>query len=44
MSGYTDDLVVRRRVLEDNLDFIAKPFDLKTLARKLHEILGRGTG
>lgn len=43
MSGYTDDSVARRHVLDENLDFIAKPFDLKSLATKLHEILDRKT-
>jgi CheY-like chemotaxis protein len=42
MSGYTDDVVVRQGVVDENLNFIAKPFDLKTLARKLRTILDAG--
>ena len=41
MSGYTDDSVLRQRVVKEDLDFIAKPFDLKMLAVKLRDVLDR---
>jgi two-component system cell cycle sensor histidine kinase/response regulator CckA len=39
MSGYTDDAIVRHGLLDDNLNFIQKPFDSATVARKVREVL-----
>jgi two-component system, cell cycle sensor histidine kinase and response regulator CckA len=39
MSGYTDDAVVRRGVLEHDTQFIQKPFDAAGLAAKVREAL-----
>ena len=39
MSGYTDRAVVGRDVLEPEKNFLQKPFEPKTLARKVREIL-----
>jgi two-component system, cell cycle sensor histidine kinase and response regulator CckA len=39
MSGYTDDTVVRRGLLERSLAFIQKPFSQELLARKVREVL-----
>ncbi len=38
MSGYTDDIVAHRGVLE-GADFLAKPLQLETLLRKVREVL-----
>jgi len=39
MSGYTDDAIVHHGVLEEGTAFIAKPFSIDALARKLREVL-----
>ena len=39
MSGYTDDNVVQRGILEQSVDFIHKPFRPLDLLRKVREIL-----
>jgi two-component system cell cycle sensor histidine kinase/response regulator CckA len=39
MSGYTDQAVVRRGILESDVVLLQKPFTLATLASKLREIL-----
>ncbi len=41
MSGYTDDAVIVRGAREGGMEFLQKPFDLSTLARKIAEILDR---
>jgi PAS domain S-box-containing protein len=38
-SGYTDDAVMRHGVIEENTNFLQKPFNSKTLAYKVREIL-----
>ena len=40
MSGYTDDAVVRRGVLNSNKPFIQKPFSPAELRQKIREVLG----
>jgi CheY-like chemotaxis protein len=40
MSGYTDDAIVQRGVLEHNAKFIQKPFSPEELAGKVREMLG----
>ena len=40
MSGYTDDAALRHGVLEANVTFLQKPFNLGALARKVREMLG----
>ncbi|MBE0556359.1 MAG: response regulator, partial [Proteobacteria bacterium] len=42
MSGYTSDVIAHRGVLEKGVHFIQKPFRLKDLARKIHELIGEG--
>ncbi len=41
MSGYTSNVIVHRGILDDSVDFLAKPFTRDQLGRKLREILGR---
>lgn len=40
-SGYTEDVIVRRGVLEQGVDFLAKPFARELLAARVREILDR---
>ena len=39
MSGYTDDVVVRRGVLDAGMAFIQKPFGADDLGRRVREVL-----
>jgi PAS domain S-box-containing protein len=39
ISGYTDDSVFRHGVLEGGVAFLQKPFNLKSLAKKIRELL-----
>jgi two-component system, cell cycle sensor histidine kinase and response regulator CckA len=39
MSGYTDDAIVHHRLLDEGLNFIQKPFDTATVARKVRHVL-----
>jgi PAS domain S-box-containing protein len=39
MSGYTDDAIVHHRLLDEGLNFIQKPFDTATVARKVRSVL-----
>jgi CheY-like chemotaxis protein len=40
MSGYTDDVIVRHGVMENDVPFLQKPFTPERLANKIHEVLG----
>jgi CheY-like chemotaxis protein len=40
MSGYTDDIVIRRGVLDRSAAFIEKPFSSDELARRIRQLLG----
>ena len=42
MSGYTDDAVIRRGVLEEGMAFIQKPFGADDLVRRVREVLDSG--
>ncbi len=39
MSGYTDDVIARRGILDENVDYIAKPFSPEALAGKIRSAL-----
>ena len=39
LSGYTDDEMIKRGVLEDDVAFLQKPFPPVVLARKVREVL-----
>ncbi len=39
MSGYTDDAIVHQGVLDEEANFIQKPFAPDALARKVREVL-----
>jgi len=41
ISGYTDDSIFRDGVLEGGMAFLQKPFNLKTLAQQMRELLDR---
>ncbi|MBW1955379.1 MAG: response regulator [Deltaproteobacteria bacterium] len=40
MSGYTDNIIVKKGILAEDIHFIEKPFSLDELARKVREVLG----
>ena len=44
MSGYTDDVIVRQGVVDDDVHFIEKPFSPEELARKVRAVLAGGGG
>jgi FixJ family two-component response regulator len=39
MSGYTDDAVIRRGLLEPGMAFLGKPFTVEEIARKVRSTL-----
>ncbi len=39
MSGYTSDLIARKGIIQDGVNFIQKPFDMKTLNDKLSQAI-----
>lgn len=39
MSGYTADVIAHRGVLDENVNFIQKPFSMKDLSIKVREVL-----
>ena len=43
MSGSTDDIVLRRGLLESGVPFLEKPLSPVELARKMRQVLDGGT-
>jgi len=41
LSGYTDDVISKKGILQEGFDFIAKPINPDTLMRKIREVLDR---
>jgi CheY-like chemotaxis protein len=41
MSGYSDNVIARQGVLEEDIDFIEKPFTVNGLLEKVVEVLSR---
>ena len=41
MSGYTDDIISKKGILEEGFEFISKPINPDTLMRKIREVLDR---
>jgi len=41
MSGYTADVIAQRGVLEEDVEFIQKPFSMTTLTQRVREVLDR---
>ncbi len=39
MSGYTDDVIAHHGVIDSGVEFIEKPFNIKTLSAKVREVL-----
>jgi two-component system, cell cycle sensor histidine kinase and response regulator CckA len=39
MSGYTDDVIAHRGILDDGVEFIQKPFSVPAFAQKVRELL-----
>lgn len=42
MSGYTSDIIARQGVLDEGVQFIQKPFNVKDLSVKIKEVFDRG--
>jgi two-component SAPR family response regulator len=41
MSGYTADIIHKNDIVDDNLNFLAKPVTPDKLLNKIHEITGK---
>jgi two-component system, cell cycle sensor histidine kinase and response regulator CckA len=41
MSGYTSNIIAHRGVLEENVNFLQKPFSIESLSTKVRKILDR---
>ncbi len=44
MSGYTANVISHHGVLEEGVNYIQKPFSIKTIAEKVHDVLSRSDG
>jgi len=42
-SGYTENAIVHRGILDDGLAFVAKPYTVRILGAKVREVLDRPT-
>jgi FixJ family two-component response regulator len=41
MSGYTDDIIIRRGILDPGSMFLEKPFSARALAKAVREVLNQ---
>jgi DNA-binding response OmpR family regulator len=41
MSGYTDDIISRKGILQEGFDLVSKPINPTTLMRRIRDILDR---
>jgi CheY-like chemotaxis protein len=39
VSGYTESIIVDRGVLKNGIEFLAKPYSLEQLSRRVREVL-----
>jgi DNA-binding response OmpR family regulator len=42
ISGYTANVIAHRGILEENVEFLSKPFPRDELVRRVRRILDRG--
>ena len=42
VSGYTENVIVHHGVLKENIEFLAKPYSVDQLARRVREVLDAG--
>jgi CheY-like chemotaxis protein len=43
-SGYDDSRIGKAGILPDHVDFLAKPYDLRTLGRRVREVIDQSSG
>jgi two-component system cell cycle sensor histidine kinase/response regulator CckA len=43
VSGYNEDTVLQKGVIEGQMEFLQKPFRLKALMNKVHQLLTEDT-
>jgi signal transduction histidine kinase/ActR/RegA family two-component response regulator len=43
-SGYDDSRIGKAGILPDHVDFLAKPYDLRTLGRRVREVIDHASG
>jgi hypothetical protein len=41
MSGYTADVIMHRGILQENVNFLQKPFTVEKLVNKVREVLDK---
>jgi YesN/AraC family two-component response regulator len=41
ISGYTSNVITHHSILEDGVNFLAKPFSMQELASKVNKVLGQ---
>jgi DNA-binding NtrC family response regulator len=42
MFGYTDNVIAHRGVLDENINYIQRPFSVHSLGSKVRDVLGKG--